>query len=130
MPQIGWILAYWDVVHSFIELLLTGAIVFFGWASWRTASRLAWFTGAMESHSEIMLRLEARRQKIPTVWWDPTVEAPPFHGVAHGKKCQIAQIRIFLPEHLRQHTGAQGQRRRRALDRQARAQYRLQTEKL
>lgn len=123
MNWVGWVLAFWDVVHSVIEVIMAAAIVYFAWASWRVSTRLAWFTGAMESHSDIMMRLEAQKQKIPMVWWDPTVEAFPRDGIAHGKPCHIKRLAIGMPEHLRQHEGSEGRRRKRELQQQAREKH-------
>jgi hypothetical protein len=123
MNWVGWVLAFWNVVHSVVELILAGAIVYFAWASWHVASRLAWLTGAMESHSDIMTRLEAQKQKIPMVWWDPTAEMFPDDGVAHGKECRINKIAVGLPTHLRKHQGKQAEKRKKELRRKAREEY-------
>ncbi|MDX1489303.1 MAG: hypothetical protein R3268_13925 [Acidiferrobacterales bacterium] len=123
MNWVGWVLAFWDVVHSVIELILAAAIACFAWASWRVSTRLAWLTGAMESHSDIMMSLEATKQKVPMVWWDPTVEVFPHDGVAHGKPCSIKKLAIGMPEHLRHYQGREGQRRKRELQQQAWARH-------
>ena len=123
MNWVGWVLAFWNVVHSVVELLLAGAIVYFAWASWRVSSRLAWLTGAMESHSDIMMRLEAQKQEIPMVWWDPTVEVFPDEGIAHSKECRMNKIAVGLPEHLRKHAGKEAEKHKKELRRKARAEY-------
>lgn len=123
MNWVGWVLAFWNVVHSVVELVLALAIVYFAWASWRISSRLTWLTGAMETHSDIMMRLEARKQKIPMVWWDPTAEVFPYEGVAHGKECRISKITVGLPAYLRKYEGKKAEKHKKELCRKARDEY-------
>ena len=63
--------------------------------------QMAWFTGAMESHSEIQYLLSAQRDKIPIVWWDPTIEKVP-NKPKHGDPVEIKKIYRYLPVNLRQ----------------------------
>ncbi len=60
--------------RDLIELAATVAIAFFALASWRVSRQLAWFTGAIETQSDLLMKMEAKRQKIPMVWWDPSIE--------------------------------------------------------
>ena len=67
--------------------------------------KLAWFTGAMETHSQIMLRIEAARgvngKPVETVYWDPTIEPPPVTP-KHKQAAQLGPIYMFLPVSLRE----------------------------
>lgn len=67
--------------------------------------RQNWFTGSMESHSALMLRIEAARgvngKSIETLWWDPTIEKAPIKR-EHGKPAQLGPIYLFVPEDERQ----------------------------
>jgi hypothetical protein len=123
MNWVGWVLAFWDVVHSVIEVILAAAIVYFAWVSWKISMRLAWLTGAMESQSDIIARLEAQKQRNPLIWWDPTMKPFPHEGVVHGKPCHTKKLAIGIPEHLRQHQGREGRKRKRELQQQAQARY-------
>jgi hypothetical protein len=71
---------------------------------WRVYERIAWFTGAMESQSDIMMRIEALRgvnsQPIELIWWDPTIEPPPTTK-EHRTPVDLRRIYVFLPPHLR-----------------------------
>ena len=42
--------------------------------------RMVWFTGSMESYSRLMLRLEAKRQGVRLIWWDPSEKGWPKTG--------------------------------------------------
>lgn len=57
--------------------------------------RMNWLTGSMESHSSLMVRLEAKKQGIQAVWWDPTEEDWPLTG-PHGANATIEKIRIGM----------------------------------
>jgi hypothetical protein len=62
---------------------------------WRLNRRVTWLTGALESHSTLMLRIEAKRgidgKPIKAIWWDPNREKPPFKGT-HGVEADLEQI--------------------------------------
>ena len=81
-------------------VVLTLVIAFFTYLVWKVYDRIAWLTGAMETHSEIMLRIEAKRgingQPIKLVAWDPTIEAPPIKR-EHGQEIDVNTIYVYLP---------------------------------
>jgi len=62
-------------------IILTLIIALLTFLLWKVYERIAWLTGAMETHSDLMLRIEAKRgineQPIKLVWWDPTIADPP-----------------------------------------------------
>lgn len=84
-----------------LELLtLVVAILVF-----RIYERIAWLTGAMESHSAIMLKLEAARGvgapgDIKLVWWDPSIEPFPT-SAKHNEPVDLTTIYWGLPPRLR-----------------------------
>lgn len=85
---------------DWIIIVLTLVIAFFTYLVWKVYERIAWLTGAMESHSDIMLRIEAKRgvngQPIKLVAWDPTIEAPPVKR-EHGEEINLNTIYVYLP---------------------------------
>lgn len=89
-------------VTDWLMVVLTFVIAIFTILVWRVYQRIAFFTGAMESHSTMMLRIEARKHNIPIVWWDPTLQGPsvkswpPFTG-EHGKEAVLNEIYIGIP---------------------------------
>jgi hypothetical protein len=62
--------------------------------------RLNWLTGAMESHSETMLLIEAKRgvngEPIPTIWWDPTIES--VGKRKHREIRELNEVKFNVPE--------------------------------
>ena len=93
------------MIANWIMIILTLAIACFTWLVWKVYRRIAGLTGAMESHSTIMLRIEAERgiknKPIKIIWWDPTIKDPPFTG-KHGEEAELEEIRLFLPPKYRQ----------------------------
>jgi hypothetical protein len=65
--------------------------------TWRAYGRIERFTGSMESHSEVMLRLAATRHTSETVepvkvfWWDTDIEPFPVRR-EHGKEDHVTAI--------------------------------------
>lgn len=64
-------------------------------------SRIAWLLGAIESHSELMLRMKAKELGVEVVWWDPTKGTPPDEGKEHGAPAELTKIYQYLPVRLR-----------------------------
>lgn len=93
-------------MSNWIMIFLTVVIAFFTYLVWKVYERIAWLTGAMETHSDLMLRIEARRgiggEPINLVWWDPTIESPPVKR-EHGKEIDLSTIYIYLPLNQRRH---------------------------
>ena len=85
---------------NFLMVLLTAVIALFTFLVWKVYERIAWLTGAMETHSDLMLRIEAKRgindSPIKVVWWDPTIEKPPGKR-EHGKEVELNTIYCYLP---------------------------------
>jgi len=94
------------MITDWIIAFLTLVIALFSILVWRVYRRLAWLTGAMESHSTLMLGIEAKRgvnnQPIKIIWWDPTIEEPPFTG-EHGKEANLESIFMFMPPQYRKY---------------------------
>lgn len=95
---------------SWLMVVLTLVIAFFTYLVWKVYDRIAWLTGALESHSEIMLRIEAKRgvnsQPIKLVAWDPTIESPPVKR-EHGQEIDVNTIYVYLPlsQRMNKHGG-------------------------
>lgn len=91
------------MAESFM-VILTLVIAFFASLVWKVYERMAWLTGAMETHSDLMLRIEARRgingEPINLVWWDPTIEKTPTKK-DHGQEIDLSTIYIYLPPEMR-----------------------------
>lgn len=69
--------------------------------------RANWLNGALESHSEAMLRLRAEELGKKVVWWDPTNDGPvkkraPVSTV-HGESAVADTVYIFVPEQSRRY---------------------------
>lgn len=69
--------------------------------------RANWLNGALESHSELMLRLKAEERGKKVVWWDPTYESsvkqPPPTKPVHGESAPLDKIYVYVPSVLRRH---------------------------
>ena len=85
---------------NWIMILLTVIIAFFTYLVWKVYERIAWLTGSMETQSDLMLRIEAKRgingQPIKLVWWDLTIEPPPVKR-EHGQEIDLTTIYVYLP---------------------------------
>jgi hypothetical protein len=97
----------WEGTGIIVTALATVALAIATYALWRTTDaikrqneQLAFFTGAMESHSTLMLRLEAKKQGVPVVWWDPTQARTPGNP-RHEQAAELDTIYIYLPTELR-----------------------------
>jgi hypothetical protein len=60
-----------------------------------------WLNGALASHSQVMVRLEAERRGKKVLWWDPTHEGPekkrPPVSSAHGETAVVDTVYAYVP---------------------------------
>jgi hypothetical protein len=102
-----------DYMANWLMVVLTLVIAIFSYLIWKVYYQIEWLTGAMESHSEIMLRIEAKRgingQPIKLVAWDPTIEAPPVKR-EHGQEIDVNTIYVYLPLNQRKNKPTLGKR--------------------
>jgi len=88
-----------------LMVFLTALIALFTFLVWKVYERIAWLTGAMETHSDLMLRIEAKRgingSPIKLIWWDPTIEKPPGKR-EHRQEVDLDTIYCYLPPGERQ----------------------------
>lgn len=98
---------------AWVTVLLTLVITFLTFLVWKTYEQIAWFTGSMETHSDLMLRIEARRgingEPIRLLWWDPTIENTPAEK-KHGQEVDLSTIYIYLPLEMRRNKPTSRQR--------------------
>ena len=89
---------------DWLMVIISGLLLIISYFAWRISSRVAWLTGAMETHSTMMLRIEAKRgingQPIKIIWWDPSREAFPFPG-EHGTEAELNEIYLGIPPRYR-----------------------------
>jgi hypothetical protein len=108
---------------AFSNIILALFVAIFTWFLWQANQRsaratekiaelqgqfnklnkdLTWFTGSMESHSALMLRLEAKHQNVPVIWWDPNTAAPPSHEhQKHGDSAELKEIYLYVDREFR-----------------------------
>jgi len=87
-------------MDTFLATIATLAIAIIAALVWKINKRVEWLSGAMESHSALMLRLEAENRGIELEWWDPSIEEFPREG-QHGEPCKIQKIYIGIDPKLR-----------------------------
>jgi hypothetical protein len=88
------------LILGIFTIATTGGAALFAYLLWRSSRSIEWFTGAMESHSDLMLRMEVRAKGVKMVWWDKTIKPIPFSG-KHSEEVTIEEIYISLPPRLR-----------------------------
>jgi hypothetical protein len=87
---------------TFIATIATVVIAVFTALVWKINRRMEWLTGAMESHSALMLRMEAEKKEIEIEWWDPSIEDFPREG-KHQEPCKIQKIYVAIQPNLRKY---------------------------
>ncbi len=84
-----------------IVVVLSVIVMAFTILTYMLYERITWLTGSMESHSTLMLRLEALRTSnegtpIKVIWWDPKIEDWPHEG-EHGDEAELKTIYLGIP---------------------------------
>ena len=84
---------------DWLMVIISGLLLLLGYFAWRISAKVAWLTSAMETHSTMTLRIEAKRgisgEPIKIIWWDPSIESFPFYG-EHGKEAELQDIYIYI----------------------------------
>jgi hypothetical protein len=98
-------MSFWGLpLTDWLMVVISALLLLLALFAWRINARIAWLTGAMESHSAVMIRIEAKRginnQPVKTIWWDPTQADFPFSGV-HGKTDDLTKIYLGIPPKYR-----------------------------
>ncbi|MHB1187071.1 hypothetical protein [Thiobacillus sp.] len=90
------------------DWLMVGVSAALLWLSvlvWRINKQIAWFTGAMESHSQSMLMLEAgKKDQITLKWWDPYFNGPKKEWptkAQHNQQIELNEIYVGVPVNRR-----------------------------
>lgn len=85
---------------GFLLAVATIFIAVFTGLVWQINKRMTWLTGAIESHSTMMLRIEAEKAGKEIIWWDPSVQDFPRDG-EHEKPCKLDKIYLGIDPKLR-----------------------------
>lgn len=85
---------------NWIIAVLTAALVVLAFLTWRVYMKMAWLSGALQTHSLVMLRMQAKEKGFKAVWWDPDLEKPPVTRT-HGAQDELETIYLYLPPHQR-----------------------------
>ena len=86
-----------DSLSSILALIVTIIIALI---ADKVNKKIAWYTGALETHSTLNLRMEAEKNKKEIIWWDPDYRDVP-QTQQHGEDAKVDAIRIYLPQNLR-----------------------------
>lgn len=87
---------------DWILIMLTLVIATFTGLVFLVYERIEWLTGAMETHSGLQMRIEAKGAKIELIWWDPSIEPFPT-SAEHGEPVNLNKIYCGLPPRLRKY---------------------------
>jgi hypothetical protein len=79
------------------------------------AARANRLTGAMESHSDLQLKIAARKQGIKPVWWDRSRHGkfPSLATIKHDEEVNLETIYFDFPLELRKQPDTESAPRRR-----------------
>ena len=85
-----------------LTAIWTAVLCVLAFLTWRVYKLQAWLSGALESHSLLMLRITAREKSIPAVWWDPDIADPPTAAKrGHAQPADLETIYLYLPQRER-----------------------------
>ena len=97
--------ADWNKIAAIVAAVATGIMAWFAILTWRLQKRLTWWTGALESHSTVQLRLLAEKENKPVVWWDPSNDDPCRktwpENPSHKDAATVETVYVGLPPHRR-----------------------------
>ena len=87
-------------IAALASAIATVVIAILSRSLWQSNKRVEWFTGALESHSEIQLAIAAKEAGMEVIWWDPNIAKVPTVR-KHGEPRDLTRIYIYLPPNER-----------------------------
>lgn len=85
---------------TFIATVATVIIAVFTALVWKLCKRIEWLTGAMETHADSILKIQAHIHDIPVELWDPSIEDFP-RKQGHKEPYTLEKIYIGIHPELR-----------------------------
>jgi hypothetical protein len=90
----------WGSAPDWAIASFAGATTLFAFQSWRSSKKVEWLIGALESHSTVRLRMEAKRDGLNVVAWDPE-QSSPSRVPMTGQEWPLDEIYLAIPPDLR-----------------------------
>ncbi|HEY4213398.1 MAG TPA: hypothetical protein VGM84_18115 [Steroidobacteraceae bacterium] len=78
-----------------------GATAYFAFRGWKSSKQVEWLIGSLESHSTMRIRLDAKRENVKVIAYDPTVSRYPARIPLAGEEWPLDTIYLALPPDLR-----------------------------
>lgn len=91
----------WGTVPEWLMALFAGAAALLAWASYLTSKQVESLVGALESHSTIRLRMEAKRDGLKVKAYDPKILRYPGRIPHVGDEWHLDEVYLALPPELR-----------------------------
>ena len=91
----------WGWVAEGAAAIFAGAAALFSFLGWRSARRVEWLTGAMESHSTMQIRMQAKRDNLRVEAYDPDLRPYPGDVPLEGKEWKLETVYLALPPTFR-----------------------------
>jgi hypothetical protein len=77
------------------------ATAWYAYQNGKTTEQLKWLIGSLESHSTVRLRLQAKREGVRVVAYDPTNSRFPGRIPHVGEEWPIDVVYLAIPRDLR-----------------------------
>lgn len=88
-------LADWGLVT------FAAATAYFAYASSKSAQRVEWFIGSIESHSTMQTRMSAKQAGLKVIAYDPKVTRYPARIPLNNEEWHLDAVYLALPLDLR-----------------------------
>ena len=82
-------------------VLFAGATAYYAYQSGKSSKRVEWLIGALESHSTIRLRMQAKRDGLKVVAYDPASSRYPARVPQIGEEWNLETVYLAVPPEFR-----------------------------
>jgi len=93
----------WGSVSERLMAVFAFATAYFAWATWRSAKKVEWFIGSQESHSTMTIRMQAKRDQLRVIAYDPSLTRYPGDVPLVGKEWPLDAVYLAIPPEFRSH---------------------------
>lgn len=90
----------WGSAPDWMIAAFASATALSAYQSWRSSKKVEWLIGALESHSTLRLRMEAKRDNLKVIAWDPSQSSPARVPIT-GHDWPLDEIYLAIPPDLR-----------------------------
>lgn len=92
---------YCGTIPEWVMAFFSAATALLAWSSYHSSKQVEWLIGALESHSTMRLRMQAKRDGLKVKAFDPKISRYPGRIPLIGEEWHLDEVYLALPPEFR-----------------------------